>query len=418
MPKFLTIARKDLRVWTRDSAALGVLLGMPMVLIFILGSAFGGLTGEAGLDARVAIVNLDAGAADAAGTAAGATATDVGAEIVSGLVDNETVSDIFTIEERDDADAVRTQVEQGEMIAALVIPQGFSADVNAGEPVELEVLKDPGSELSAGIWESIVRSIATDISRVSIVAQTSGQVAGQAGLPPEAIGAVVGLAVEKATAQDSVRPIEIDQRTQAKETTVEVAGMDFYALSMTSMFLVFGAMFGAFGFITERHNKTMSRLLTTPTARAEFIGGKMSGIFLLGIVQFAILYVFTRFAFGVQWGDDPLATFLVAAAMVFAVTGLSVFIASLVKTERGAGGVGSIVVQLMALIGGVFFPISILPEWVQPIRYASIMGWGIEGFQKIQIHGGGLPDVVVPIAALVGMGVAFFAFGVWRLGAE
>ena len=112
------------------------------------------------------------------------------------------------------------------------------------------MLKDPGSDLSAGIWESIVRSIATDISRVSIVAQTSGQVAGQAGLPPEAIGAVVGLAVEKATAEDSVRPIEIDQRTQAKETTIEPAGMDFYALSMTSMFLVFGAMFGAFGFIT------------------------------------------------------------------------------------------------------------------------------------------------------------------------
>ena len=427
MPKFLTIAGKDLRVWTRDTAALGVLLGMPMVLIFILGSAFGGLTGEGGIDAKVAIVNLDSGgsglsneqAADpAAGAAGTGSATDVGAEIVSGLVDNETIADIFTIEERDDATAVRTEVERGELIAALVIPEDFTDSINAGDPVDLEVYKDPGSELSAGIWESIVRSFAADISRISIVAQTAGQVAGESGLPPEMIGAVVGTAIERATSGAAERPIEIEQRTQAKETSSEIAGMDFYALSMTSMFLVFGAMFGAFGFVTERRDKTMSRLLTTPTARAEFIGGKMSGVFLLGVVQFAILYSFTRFAFNVNWGDDPVATFAVATAMVFAVTGLAVLIASLVRSERGAGGVGSIIVQLMALIGGVFFPISILPEWVQPIRYASIMGWGIEGFQQIQIHGGGLPEVTVPILALAGMGVAFFAFGVWRLGAE
>ena len=61
MPKFLTVTLKDLRVLTRDVAALGVLLGMPMILILILGSAFGGLAGEAGFDARVAIVNLDSG---------------------------------------------------------------------------------------------------------------------------------------------------------------------------------------------------------------------------------------------------------------------------------------------------------------------------------------------------------------------
>ena len=98
--------------------------------------------------------------------------------------------------------------------------------------------------------------------------------------------------------------------------------------------------------------------------------------------------------------------------------GLAVLIASLVKTERGAGGLGSLLVQLMALIGGVFFPITILPEWLQPIRYASIMGWGLEGMQDIQLHGAALADVLTPIFALIGMGVVFFAFGIWRLRME
>lgn len=400
---------------TRDVAALGVLLAMPMLLIFILASAFGGIGGEGGdIDARVAIVNLDAGAANAPGGAV----TPVGDEVTAQLTGSETVSGIFAIEQRDDAEEVRSEVERGDMLAALIIPEEFTASIAAGDPIELEVLKDPGSELTAGIWESIVRSVAADISRVSIIAQTASQSVAQSGGSAQAAGAAAGIAAQEASAEDAQRAIVVEQVAQAQDTQVDLAGKDFYSLSMTSMFLVFGAMFGAFGFITERREKTMSRLLTTPTAHTEYIGGKMLAIFVLGMVQFTILYVFTRFAYGVQWGDDPLATFSVAAAMLVAVTGLAVLIASLAKSERGAGGFGSLIVQIMALIGGVFFPIAVLPEWLRPIRYFSIMGWGLEGFQDIQIHGAGLADVMVPILALIGMGLAFFLFGVWRLGAE
>lgn len=428
MPKFATVAFKDMRVLMRDTAALGVLLGMPMILILILGSAFGGLAGDAGFDAKVAIVNLDTGGSEQSidatvgavqgeGMAAGA-ASDVGAEIASGLVDNDTVSGLFAIEERDDAAAVRGEVEKGDLVAALIIPKGFTDSINAGDPVELEVLKDPGSELSANIWESIVRSLATDISRISIIAQTAGQTAGQAGLPPQLMGAAVGAAVEAATAVDSEHPISVKQTSQATAADSNVAGMDFFAVSMTCMFLVFGAMFGAFSFITERREQTLMRLLATPTARAAVVGGKMLGIWVLGFVQFVVLYLFTSLAFGVKWGNAPVGTFAVAASMLVAVTGLAVLIASLAKTERGAGGLGSLIVQLMALIGGVFFPISILPEWLQPIRYLSIMGWGMEGLQDIQLHGATLSGVLLPIAALLGMGALFFVFGIWRLRME
>lgn len=417
MPKFLTVAFKDLRVLSRDIAAVGVMLGMPMILILILGSAFGGLAGESGFNAHAAIVNLDSGGAGAAGEQSG-TATDVGAEIVTGLVDNEAIADIFEIEERDDADAVRAEVERGDIVAALIIPEDFTDSVNAGDPVELEVLKDPGSELAANIWESIVRSIGADISRISVIAQTAGQTAAELRLEPQLVGATVQSAVEQASAQDSERPIQVTQTSRTTPTDTQVVGMDFYAVSMTSMFLVFGAMFGAFAFITERREQTLMRLLTTPTSRSAVIGGKMLGIWVVGLLQFTVLYGFTSLAFGVDWGDDPVATFTVAGTMLVAVTGLAVLIASIAKTERGAGGFGSLIVQLMALIGGVFFPISILPEWLQPIRYASIMGWGMEGIQDVQMHGAGLGDLIVPILALMGMGIAFFAFGIWRLRME
>ena len=100
---------------------------------------------------------------------------------------------------------------------------------------------------------------------------------------------------------------------------------------MTSMFLVFGAMFGAFSFITERREQTLMRLLTTPTARSAVIGGKMLGIWVLGMLQFVVLYAFTSLAFDVNWGNDLVGTFAVVTAMVVAVTGLAVIVASVVR---------------------------------------------------------------------------------------
>ncbi|MDP2181070.1 MAG: ABC-2 transporter permease [Actinomycetota bacterium] len=413
MSRLLSISLKDITVWLRDPAALGVLLGMPIILILILGAAFGGLGGGGDFSAHVAIVNLDEGASAASATPPGGS-TRIGDEIVSALTDNEDLAGLFEIEQRDDAEAVRTEVERGDLIAALIVPADFTERINAGEAVDLEVLRDPGSELSSGIWESVIRSIATEFSRISVIAQTSGQVSADAGLPPEALQGAIGLAVQAASAEDVASPVEVKAADAVREEG-EISPLDFFSLSMTSMFLMFGAMFGAFSFITERREQTMSRLLTTPTTRSSVVGGKMLGIFLLGMLQFGVLFAYTSGMMKVNWGASVAGTWMIAAAEMAATTGLAVLIASIAKTERGAGGIGPLVIQVMALIGGAFFQISVLPEWLQPIRYASVIGWALEGFQKVQTGGAGPADLLGEVGALFAFAVVFFGVGVWRL---
>ncbi len=410
MKRLLHIALKDLMTWLRDPAALGVMLGMPVILILILGSAMGGLGGgEAGGGGiKVAIVDQDEPVADPA-----RQELALGREITTMLVDNDELSSLFAIEISEDADEVRASVERGDLAAALIVPSGFSRSVNEGQPVELEVLRDPGADLSAGIWEGVVRSVAVELSRVSVIAQTAGRVAGEQGLPPEAVGAIVGKAVEQAAASEE-RAVRVEVR-QAEREGEPFGPLDYYSLSMTAMFLLFGSMFGAFSLITERREQTMSRLLTTPTPRASFIGGKMLGIFLLGALQFGVLYAYTSGMMRVDWGGDPIATLSIGIAELAATAGLAVLIASIARTERGAGGLGPLVIQVMALLGGAFFPLTILPDWLQPVRYISVVGWALDGFQAVQTRGAGLVDVIPNIAALAGFAVVFFGIGVWRL---
>lgn len=410
MTRLLHIAFKDIKIWLRDPAALGVMLGMPVILILILGSAFGGLGGgDGGIQARVAIVNLDTGARSAiSGDLA------VGDEIVAAFQDNEDLADLFETEIRDDADDVRTQVERGDLVGALIIPADLSAAIAEGRPVELEVLRDPGSDLSSGILEGVVRSLANDLSRISVVAQTAGSVAVDVGVSQQNVGAITGMAVSAATTEGAVMPVSI-AAAQAERDGEEITPLGYYSLSMTSMFLLFGSMFGAFAFIIERREQTMARIFATPTARASFVGGKMLGVFGLGLLQFAVLYAYTSGVMKVNWGQSIAATWMIAAGELAAATGLAVFIASIAKTERGAGGIGPLVIQIMALLGGAFFQISILPEWLQPIRYVSIIGWALEGFQKVQIQGAGPAGVLPETGALLAFAVVFFGIGVWRL---
>jgi len=408
----LDIALKDLRVWMRDPAAMGILLGMPALLIVILGAALGGIMSGGGAAVPVAIVNLD--------SRPFAVTQDQAAQLEQSLTDAKRIKALFRMERTRDLKAVERRVANGDLAAALVIPKGFSDALGQGT-VKLEVLVDPGAQLSAGIWESIVRSVAVRYSAVVVVVRTTMEAVQRAKSPalarPGGASAVIGFAIAEGSRDDVFDAVKVTD-TVAGGGGVKVGAIDYYSLSMTAMFLMFGAMFGAFSTIAERMQQTMARMLASPTPRSSIVGGKMMGVFVLGITQFAVLYLFTKYGLRVWWGENVAATVMVAVAEVAAVTGLATFITAIAKTERAIGGIAPVFIQIQAAIGGAFFSIEILPEWIQPIKYLSLVGWAMEGWRSVQLEGAGVADVMVPVAALFGFAVAFYSFGVWRMRAE
>ncbi|MDR3685615.1 MAG: ABC transporter permease [Coriobacteriia bacterium] len=415
MRRAFYIAMKDLRVWARDPSALGILIAMPAILIIILGSALGGLTsGGGGTQIKVAIVNLDTRILNHP------RSDDQAAKLEDALTGADRIKALFAIERSRDLAGTRARVASGELAAALVIPKGFGAALGDGRAVDLQVFTDPGSGTAAGIWESVVKAVATRYSAVTVVVRTALEATQNSDSPAlaQAGGAaeIAGLAITQAAKDNALDAVTVDDTVASGN--VKVTSLDYYALSMTAMFLMFGAMYGAFSTIRERREQTMPRMLASPTPRTAVVGGKMMGVFALGLAQFVALYLFTRFVLHVQWGENPAATLLVACAEIAAVTGLATLIAAVARTERGVGGIGPVLVQIQALVGGAFFPVTVLPVWLQWIRYLSVVGWAIEGWHRVQVEGAGVTGVLGPVVALLAFAIAFYAFGVWRAGAE
>lgn len=391
------IGIKDLKVTVRDVAAIGVLLGMPIVLIFILGSALGNLNASIG-KIPVAIVNLDQGR--------------VGSKVTDGFFTDKQLLKLFVATRMRSVSEARAAVARGDLAGALVVPTDFSRRLDTGRPGQLTVYTDPGRDISATVFRSVATALSTRVSAASIAARTTAfYVVPLASRDPGIVGSAIGQAVSSATATGALELVTMKETTAAQGR--EVRNLDYYAGSMSAMFILFGAMFGAFSLVRERSDWTLPRIMTTPASRADIVGGKVFGVMAVGLAQWAVLYAFTAGVFGVRWGD-PVAVWALALGTVWSAAGMSVFIAAVGRTVRSVSGIAQLMIQAMAALGGSFFPISAFPVWLQPLHYMTVNGWAIDGFLA-SMRGGDALAVLPNVGALVALGGVFFAVGVWRL---
>lgn len=402
MNAIFNIAGKDTKIMVRDRAALLVMLAMPLALIFILGSALGSIGEGDLLDAEVAIVNLDSG--------------DTGERFVDGLTSSEDINAIFNISVRNDVDEVRAEVEKGNLTAALVIPEDLTEKIQADEPAALEVLQDPGSQMTAGIWAGVVRAGVASASAQIVAIHTFG----------EAMSGLSGAGQPIPSGGAAGRPqIRIDQLNldgvQVREVEVQleeqVSMISYYAAGMTGMFLLFGSMFGAFSFVRERREQTLARMLSTPATTVSIVGGKAAGILLIAVLQFIVLYAGTRLLFRVDWGDNVVGTILIGLAEAMAAAGLAMTLAALGKSERAIGGIAPAFIMLFAALGGSMIPTEQLPSWLLPAQVLSPVYWTVDAFLAL-MQSGTLSAILPNLGAVLAIGLVLFTFGAWQLRYE
>ena len=143
-----------------------------------------------------------------------------------------------------------------------MIRAASGADLNAGRPAQLTVLTDPGSGTAAGIWTSVVEAVATRYSAASIVVRTTMEAVGDARLAAlmRAGGAsrLFGYAIAEGASDDALEAVQVTDEVASGD--LRLTSLDYDALSMTAMFLMFGAMYGAVStHLLERRKRTMVR---------------------------------------------------------------------------------------------------------------------------------------------------------------
>ncbi len=366
MRAVLLIAAKDVRQRFRDRSAIVLGFVAPIAISFLMANAFGGAE-----DLHVALGVVD----------------EDGGEVAAALVDvleSPELAELFDIEDRPRATAAEA-VDDGDLDAALVIPQGFSAAVSSGAPAELEVLAGVDATLSAAVTRSVAEAFLTQVQTTRVAVAT----ALAAGAPTSDLAALADRAA--ATPPAIVEAGDLGGR--------ELDLLSYYAPGMAIFFALFGIGFTARSWFTEVREGTLDRMAAAPIGRRTVLAGKALSVLVYGTTSLGTAAVVTSLAFGAHWGPAP-AVAAIIVAVVVAVVALTALVIAIARTEQQAEGLASILTFALALLGGSFIFLGSAPEAMRRAALLTPNGWALRGFTDLST-GAGSSAAVVPVLAIL-----------------
>lgn len=408
MKKMLTIAWKDLVMVLRDRPALFMMLVTPFALTLAIGFAFGGFGGQREITLRdipVAIVNHDSG--------------QLGESLVS-VFQSEDLAELVEPTLMEDEAAAKASVDADEMAAAVIIPPdltrtiipenpGQHAEVEEADPVSILVYVNPTRQASAIVTRSIVAEFLNRVDAAGAGGRVTIERLLETGLVSPQDMQRLGMQIGEAAGEQAfdTNLIELNIRTTTGESDGGFDWLAYMAPSMAILFLMFTTTAGARTILAEREGGTLPRMLVTPSTPWQVLGGKVLGVFLIGIMQLTVLAVASYLLLGLSWGD-PLGVVLMILALVFAATGWGILLAAYSRTPGQVNTIGTALALVFAAASGNFAPRPSLPEWLKTISYISPNAWGLEGFSAL-IAGVSWQEILLTAAALVIMGLLLFA---------
>ena len=398
MKKIFAIAWKDAIIRFASSSELLFFIILPIIFTFLLA----GGTPSANDDNRIRFDVVDE------------ANTAISKEIIAELENSTAVRpDVVTRAE------ANSQFEERRATAVFIIPAGIDIAFLQNGTAEVELLQQPNN-IDATIAQ---RAVLTAIRRVSSAFSAAQNAVSQR----ESRQAFASDAEKQAYFESSLEMAQTLQQdapervTVVEATTEDQIDYDPRANSSAGQLItwVFIPLFGISAlFAYERQQGTLRRLLTTPSYKATFLLGTISGQVAMALIQMLLLVGFGILAMKLNWGREPLALFLILFCSALAAAAFGTTMGTFIKTEGQASGLSIMFGMVFALMGGCWYPLELFPPAIQNAVKVLPTTWAMQGMLDLVLRGGGLMDVLPEAGVLLGFAVLFFSVGVWRFRFE
>jgi ABC-2 type transport system permease protein len=170
----------------------------------------------------------------------------------------------------------------------------------------------------------------------------------------------------------------------------------------------------------ERWEGTIEYTFMSPTSRVTHLLGMGVYAVVYGIIRTAVVLGVAMLAFDLDLSAaNYWAALVVLAVCSVSLVGFGVVAAvmPLLSPEKGQQ-VTYIISALLLLVSGVYYPVKVLPEWMQVMAQFSPVTYALEGSRAALLGGANLPQLWDSLWPLLIMGVVFVPMGlfVFNLG--
>jgi len=370
----------DFRVFSRGYLRnkFGLFFGLifPVILILIFGAIF---SGNSSGTITVYTQNQDTGPFPS-------SQMDIAAQFVQALngtmPDGTRVSDTWPIQVElvSPSENFTKYLADHSSSDGIIIPADFSAKYLAGQRVDVTVYGNPTSSTS-GLVSGTVSGVANmfNLQRFN--------------------GSTV---------------ISISSTTVNTEQTQYV---DFLIPGLIGFSILVSPMFSLVNISSEyKKTKLFKQLSLTPLTKMEWLASKVLWYIVLTVLSFLLMVTVGVVLFGAHvtltvW----LIPFLVLGPTLFASLGM--LVGTVTKNPETAGVIGNIVTFPMMFLAGTFFPISIMPQYLQSIAHILPLYYIVEGLNNVMVYAN-YTGAVIDLAVVAVITVVIFAAAVklfkWR----
>ncbi|MFZ5497372.1 MAG: ABC transporter permease [Verrucomicrobiota bacterium] len=438
MRPILVLVRKDFANFFRNRAAVALTFAVPFALIWLFGLVFGINRKDPGpTGIPLAVVNASG---------------NPGAEKLLEALRTEKAFKVITTTAAADGRTERPLTEEdltplmreNKFRFAVVIPADLFGEDSFG--LHLKIYTNPRNEIEAqmvnGVLQKTIFANVPQLLGQSLLARGRGF-----------IGAERQDAFNRALADNIARSFGGDaelirqdiergdfgfgERTPAGAGTaaageslvarliriesVQVAGQDVKSPAATRIvggwamqFLLFALSGAATALFYERDHGIFHRILAGPVGRAQILWSKFTYGVCIGLLQLTVLFLGGRVLYGIDVESHFGMLLLMCAFAAAACTAFGMLIASVASSPEAASGLATFLILLMCAVGGAWFPVTFMPEFIQQLSRLTIVYWAMEGFAQVLWANASLAELVPTLGILGGITAAVMAVAVWR----
>jgi ABC-2 type transport system permease protein len=376
--KAFAIAALDIRRLLRERANLFFLFVLPMLIILLLGAAFGSSAARVG-------VHVGRG--------------PLARQLVATLDSEQNLK----LRRYEHISEVERGVEQGEIEAGLLIPSSYDASLRAGASSTLDYLGRPDT-LAAQLAPTIQAAVArqSELIRAARLLQSRGG-------PPfdQSLHRAEQVAAR-------VSPISVRLSDPSGNAYPQAKGQfDTSASTQLLLFIFFTSLTGAGALIETRRLGVARRMLSTPTALRTVLLGAGLGRLAIAVLQ-ALIVMLGALALGVNWGN-PLAAAVLVLAFCLVGSGAGLLLGSALGNEQQARAAAFLFGLGLAALGGSMVPLEVFPHTMKTIAHLTPHAWANEAFGKLLHHGATLADIAGEVGVLLAYAAVLLIVSTWML---
>ncbi len=193
--------------------------------------------------------------------------------------------------------------------------------------------------------------------------------------------------------------------------------IDFLIPGLVGFSILVSPMFSMVSISAEYKKTKLFKLLSlTPLTKLEWLASKVLWYIFLSVLSFLLMVAVGVFLFQATITLNVwLIPFLILGPMLFCSLGM--LVGTVTKNVETASVVGNIITFPMMFLSGTFFPISLMPTYLQSVAHVLPLYYIIEGLNAVMTYGNfvqGAIDIAVVSVITIIIFVAATKLFKWR----